>query len=74
LGFLPIPLDDTAVCSLHASDDLRHRRFAGAVLAHQGHHFTRVDFQADPLQGVDSAVVFADIPGVQQGLSHRSLR
>jgi hypothetical protein len=33
-----------------------------------------VDFQADALQGIDPAVVLADIPGVQQGFRHQSLR
>ena len=49
-----------------AGDDLHQRRFAGAVLAHQGMDRTRSDPKINPVQGHDAGIALGDAPGFDQ--------
>jgi hypothetical protein len=65
-----VPLDGPAVGLLDAGDDLGHRRFAGAVLPHQGNNFSRPHLQRNAFQRVDASIVLADALRAEERCGH----
>ena len=51
----------TGVCLIGSRQDLHQRALAGAVLAHEGVHFTRPDTQIDVLENPYAREAFADL-------------
>lgn len=66
---LAIDADAAAVIGLVGTgEDLHQRRFAGAVLTHQGVNFTGIDFQADVLEHPQAIEGLADALHFKQGV------
>ena len=53
-----------------AGEYLHHRRFSGAVLAHQRVDFTAFQFKVAIVQRVNAWKVFLDPPHLQQDFTH----
>ena len=64
-----VPLDDALVDGVHAGDRLDQRGLAGAVVAHQGDHFTGVDLQLDVGERLDGTESLGDPAQRQHGRS-----
>src|SRR5580700_9991255 len=51
----------TGICLIGSRQDLHQRALAGAVLAHEGVHFTRPDTQIDALENAYARKAFANL-------------
>ncbi len=63
------PLDDTVIDGVHAGDRLDQRGLSGAVVAHQGDHFTGVDLKLYVGERLDGTEPLGDPSQRQHGRS-----
>ena len=62
--------DHAGVCPVHPGQDLHQRGLAGAVLADQGVHLTRVELEMAVHERVDAREVLGDALHLNEGLGH----
>ena len=71
MALLSVDANRAAVGTMHAAEDADQRRFAGAVLAHDGVDLAEADVEVDAVERERRAEVLADACCARRRMGHR---